>query len=73
MKTRNFAPYAIAVAILVVGLAFAGVSVSTLLVVLLALTCPLMMLFMMTGMHGGDGPDQSGPRAGEQHDARTKH
>ncbi|HEY3004007.1 MAG TPA: DUF2933 domain-containing protein [Kribbellaceae bacterium] len=42
------------------GLAAAGIDVSTLLVVLIALTCPLMMLFMMTGMNR-DGHRQDTP------------
>ncbi len=52
MKTRNMALYAIALAILIVGLAFAGVPASTLLVAALVLACPLMMLVMMSGMRG---------------------
>ncbi len=47
--------YAVAVAIVVVGLAALKVPLSTLLVPLVLLACPLMMIFMMRGMHGGDG------------------
>jgi Protein of unknown function (DUF2933) len=53
MKRQPWGLYAIALAILVVGLAALGVPASTLLVAALALTCPLMMIFMMRGMHGG--------------------
>ena len=68
MKNPNFGLYAIAVAIAVVGGLWLGVPGSTLLVLGLALACPLMMLFMMHGMHGGgrqgqghDAADRSGP------------
>lgn len=54
MKRQHLPLYAIALAILVVGLAFAGVPVQTLLIGLLVLVCPLMMMFMMGG-HGGHG------------------
>jgi hypothetical protein len=50
---------ALAVGILVLGLAVLGVPVITYLPILLVLACPLMMIFMMRGMgHGGhgDGP-----------------
>jgi Protein of unknown function (DUF2933) len=53
MKRQPWGLYAIALAILVVGLVAFGVPASTLLVAALALTCPLMMIFMMSGMHGG--------------------
>jgi hypothetical protein len=46
--------YALAVAIVVVGLAALKVPLTTLLVPLAVLACPLMMIFMMRGMHGGD-------------------
>ena len=59
MKTRNVAQYAIALAILIVGLVFAGVSASTLFVAVLVLACPLMMLVMMSGMHSGHGSGDS--------------
>jgi len=54
MKKEQLPGYAMVLAVLVVGLAFAGVPVSTLLVLPLVLACPLMMFFMMRGMdHGG--------------------
>jgi hypothetical protein len=60
------AQYAIALAILIVGLVFAGVPASTLFLALLVLVCPLMMLIMMGGMHGsGD--------AGRKVDEPTEH
>jgi len=78
MKRRHLPLYAIALAILVVGLAFAGVPVQTMLFGLLALACPLMMMFMMGGHggHGGNagsgqstdhpGEHQHGPTAGQR-------
>jgi hypothetical protein len=63
MRREQLPLYAIALAVLVVGLAFAGVPVSTLLVLPLILVCPLMMIFMMRGM------DHEGPR----HDQRSDH
>ena len=54
MKREQIPLYAIALAVLVVGLAFAGIPVGTLIVLPLLLACPLMMFFMMRGMdHGG--------------------
>jgi type III secretory pathway component EscV len=50
MKREQRPLYAIAAAVLVVGLLFAGVPP----IFLLLLACPLMMIFMMRGMgHGG--------------------
>lgn len=60
MKRQPWGLYPVALAILVVGLVAFGVPASTLLVAALVLTCPLMMIFMMSGMHGGHGgADQS--------------
>ena len=60
MNKRNYGLYAIAVAIAVVGALALGVPVSTLGFLALVLVCPLMMLFMMRGMHGGNGHDAKG-------------
>jgi hypothetical protein len=75
MKRQQLPMYAIALAILVVGLAFAGVPVQTMLFGLIVLACPLMMIFMMGG-HGGDtgsgrhddrpGGHQHGPTTGRR-------
>jgi hypothetical protein len=67
MRRQQLPLYAIALAILIVGLAFAGVSMSTLLFGLIVLACPLMMMFMMGG-HGGShgGSDQHTDKSGEQ-------
>jgi fatty acid desaturase len=66
MKREQLPIYALALAVLVVGLAWVGVPVGTLLFGLVLLACPLMMMFMMGGMHGGghdshtDHPDHHG-------------
>ena len=71
MKQKHLPLYAIALAILVVGLAFAGVPVQTILIGLLVLTCPLMMMFMMGGHGDGGGhggSDQNADqRSGHEH------
>ncbi|MGW3938545.1 MULTISPECIES: DUF2933 domain-containing protein [Streptomyces] len=70
MQHKNFAPYAIAAAILVVGLVALGAPLSTLLLLGIFVACPLMMMFMMRGMHGGGGHDQHSGHEGHQHDDR---
>ncbi|MFE7276150.1 hypothetical protein [Streptomyces sp. NPDC057623] len=52
---RNYGLYAVAVAISVVGALALGMPVATLFFMAIALACPLMMIFMMRGMHRGDG------------------
>jgi hypothetical protein len=66
MKRQQWGLYAVAVAILVVGLVWAGVPAGTLLIAGLVLACPLMMFIMMRGMHGqqSGGADQSAPLHG---------
>jgi hypothetical protein len=54
MKRQQWGLYAVALAILVVGLVWAGIPASTLLFAGLILVCPVMMLVMMRGMHSGD-------------------
>jgi DUF2933 family protein len=53
MKSQRWGLYAVALAILVVGLVWAGVPASTLLIAALVLVCPLMMLSMHGGGHTG--------------------
>jgi len=55
MKREQLPIYALALAILVVGLAAMGVPLGTVFFSLAALACPLMMIFMLSGMHGGHG------------------
>jgi hypothetical protein len=67
MRRQPWGLYAIAAAILVVGLIAVGVPANTLLFGAFVLVCPLMMMLMMGGMHGGHGstnPDT-------EHHART--
>lgn len=79
MKRQQWGLYAVALAILVVGLVWAGVPASTLLIAALVLVCPLMMFFMMRGMdHGGHGdgrhhatPDD--PHPAERNDRQEVH
>jgi hypothetical protein len=63
MKRQPWGLYAIAAAIVVVGLIAVGVPANTLLFGAFLLVCPLMMMVMMGGMHGGHGT-----RTPEHHD-----
>ncbi|MFE9770473.1 DUF2933 domain-containing protein [Streptomyces sp. NPDC005931] len=49
---RNYGMYALAAAIVVVGALTVGVSLESLVWLALVAACPLMMFFMMKGMHG---------------------
>jgi hypothetical protein len=69
MKRQHLPLYAIAAAILIVGLVALGVPANTLLVGALALACPLMMVFMMRGMHGGDTASGGPPHGDAADDA----
>lgn len=53
MRSRNFGLYAVALAAVVVGALWAGLPVASLGYFAFILVCPLMMFFMMRGMHGG--------------------
>ena len=70
MKNQNAPLRAVAAAILVVGLAFAGVPVMTLLIGLVLLACPLSMLFMMSGMRGNH--DESGHQTSRLDDKKDQ-
>lgn len=66
MKRQQWGWYLVALAIVLVGLVWAGVPVSTVLI-FAAVLCPLMMVFMMHGMNHGhlaqhDSPDHDGGR-----------
>jgi hypothetical protein len=69
MKRPQSGLYAVAFAILVVGLVWAGVPASTLLIAGLVLVCPLMMLVVMRGMHGHESGQENrpAPPAGDAH------
>ncbi|MEU1853771.1 DUF2933 domain-containing protein [Streptomyces sp. NPDC019990] len=49
---RNYGMYALAAAIVVVGVLFVGAPMGSLVCLALVAACPLMMFFMMRGMHG---------------------
>jgi hypothetical protein len=68
MKRQHLPLYAIALAILVVGLAFAGVPVSSMLSGLLVLAWLLKLMFMMEDGHGvhQGGADQPVGRTSER-------
>ena len=68
MMRQHLPYYAIAAAILIVGLAAFGVPVSNLLFLGVILICPLMMLFMMRGMHGGGGDNTKDSNSHEHDD-----
>ena len=62
MKREQLPLYAIALAVLIVGLAFVGVPLGTLLIVPLLLVCPLMMMVMMRSTeHGGSKHEPERP------------
>ncbi|MBZ4018586.1 DUF2933 domain-containing protein [Streptomyces purpurogeneiscleroticus] len=69
-NNRNYGLYAVALAIAFVGALALGVPVSTLALLALVAACPLMMFFMMRGMHGGHG---AGGRHTDQPDPLRKH
>jgi len=69
MKRRNYGLYALALAVVVVGALWAGVPFGTVALLGLLLVCPLMMFFMMRGMHGAD--NHSGMHGGGYHDRDT--
>lgn len=58
MRRQPWGQYAVALAILVVGLVWAGVPVSSLLIAGLVLVCPLMMLVMMRDDPNGRNGEQ---------------
>ncbi|MFE6282642.1 DUF2933 domain-containing protein [Streptomyces sp. NPDC057877] len=75
---HNYGLYALAAAILVVGALMVGVPLESMVWLALVAACPLMMFFMMRGMHGQDmhgGHDQHREDRDEdpprQHDHHT--
>lgn len=75
MKREQLPLYTIALAVLIVGLVYAGVPLGTLAVLPLILVCPLMMWFMMRGMgrggmnHDHDQPPTKREDSPEHHDS----
>jgi hypothetical protein len=71
-KNRNrYLTYALVAAGVGVGAVWAGVPVSTVVLLGLLLTCPLMMIFMHGGHGGGQGGH--GGHGGPARDAHTGH
>jgi len=66
MKTSNYGLFAVAVAIAFVGALSVGVPLAGVASLLILLACPLMMIFMMKGMHRDAGEDQ-------HHDEHNRH
>ena len=66
-RNPNLGLYAVAVAIGVVGALWVGVPAGSLTILAVALACPLMMMFMMSGMHGGGDQHHHGDREPHQH------
>ncbi len=66
MESRNYGMYAVALVIVAVGALWAGLPVATPALLGLVLVGPLMMIFMMRGMHGGHGGE------GHYHDAADR-
>jgi hypothetical protein len=66
--------YAIAAAILIVGLVALGVPISNLLILGVILVCPLMMMFMMRGMAAGTTTRRRDDDAPQEpnHNTRTR-
>ncbi len=52
---RNYGPYAIAAAIALVGALALGIPLAALAWLVIIAACPLMMFFMMRGMHDSSG------------------
>ena len=73
MKREQFPLYAIALAVLIVGLAFAGVPLGSLLILPLILVCPLMMFFMMRGMDHGGGTSHDHEQPSGTRDEHQDH
>jgi hypothetical protein len=67
MKRQHLLFSGIAAAALIIGVAAFGVSPGTLAVLAVLALCPLMMIFMMGGMHGGGMDHGSQEDKGHQH------
>jgi hypothetical protein len=67
MKSSNLGLCAIAAAIAFVGALWAGVPLAGLAPALIFLACPLMMIFMMKGMHGSHSEHRDADEPRDQH------
>lgn len=77
MQRRPWGLYAIALATVIIGLVYLGVSASTLAIGALVLACPVAMIFMMRAMHDEDRSDHDAHGDPHEHgghsDLRTPH
>lgn len=71
-RNPNFGLYAVAVAIGVGGALWVGVPAGTLAVLAVALACPLMMMLMMGGMHGGGDHHSPDGHDRDDHDSHQR-
>ncbi|MFE6511518.1 DUF2933 domain-containing protein [Nocardioides sp. NPDC057767] len=71
MKTSNLGLFAVAAAIVFVGALSVGVPFGSLAVLAILLLCPLMMIFMMKGMHGSGGREHQDPD--HRRDSHSRH
>ena len=69
MKIQNLGLYVLAAAILVLAAMILDVQASSIWALVLVAACPLMMIFMMRGMHGGGNDDDAGRSKGDERDA----
>jgi len=70
---RHLPFYVLAAAVLLVGAIAFGVPTSSLWIVGFVVLCPVMMIFMMGGMHGGNnGKDLGGVDVTKDHDPRSR-
>jgi hypothetical protein len=67
MAGTNHGVWALVAAAAFIGLLWTDADLGALLPLLFLLACPLMMFFMMKGMHGGEGHQHAGQRA-DEHD-----
>ena len=72
MKRRNYGLYAIALAVIVVGALWAGLPAGSLALLAVIVACPLMMFFMMRGMHGDQGGHGDHGGSGSEHEAHQR-
>ncbi|GAB1339825.1 hypothetical protein ACE1SV_64150 [Streptomyces sp. E-15] len=54
MNKRNYGLYALAAAIVIAAILIVGAPLQNLIWLAILVACPLMMFFMMRGMHGQD-------------------
>ncbi|MFD8302855.1 DUF2933 domain-containing protein [Streptomyces sp. NPDC059690] len=76
MKSEKLPLYALAAAILIVGLVALGVPIGTIFFLAILAACPLMMFFMMSSMHGGGthgGHGRSDEATDRDHDPLRKN